>query len=574
MGYQAVLFCPDEKLARVISQVFNEVDFTVDVVTEPFTTVKKLMAQHYDAIVIDCESDQNSALLFKSGRNSSCNQNALAIAVVEGQAGVAKAYRIGANLVLTKPINLEQAKGTLRVARGLLRKNADTAVVARQEEFSKPGLAGAAAGFDSRPTVAGAAAGRAAVDANHAEVAVPLAAAPNTTTPQAPTLLAKVNEVPAASMSATLAKPPAVGAPLKASAPTEGNIAGESITASESPKPEETASAGQKGAANAPTGAAAPAPAKEAAKAEQSQEAAVEKIPGAPAPAAENDTIALQPVPSFAAVAEAPSFASFGEGGTEGAGSRKKIAIAVVILLALATAGYFVWNKVGAPAKTPHSTTLPGQPQDLPKAGLAPVVTPTDNQKREKVVAASMNANTSPGTVHQKSPAASPERIRLDLDSTAKNSGAAPLRVKAAASTAATTKTEAEDATVQPPSLLAVNSPANDNLSGLLTSDTGAAKPSLAEVKISQGVSQGLLIKRVEPRYSAAALSSHAQGTVEIEATIDREGNVVNPKVLKGDRILAAAALDAVRQWRYKPYYLNGQPVEIQTQITIKFKGN
>src|ERR1035438_701617 len=104
MGYQALLFCPDEKVARVVSQVFSEVDFAVDAATEPFAAVKKLMEQHFDAVVVDCQNEQNASLLFKSARNSSSNQNSLAIAVVEGQAGVAKAYRIGANLVLTKPI--------------------------------------------------------------------------------------------------------------------------------------------------------------------------------------------------------------------------------------------------------------------------------------------------------------------------------------------------------------------------------------------------------------------------------------------------------------------------------------
>src|ERR1022692_3601322 len=123
MGYQALLFCSDEKLARFVSQVFSELDFSVEPVHEPFAAVKKLMAQRYDAIVVDCENEQNASLLFKSARNSSSNQSSLALAVVEGQAGVAKAYRIGANLVLTKPINVEQAKGTLRVARGLLRKS-------------------------------------------------------------------------------------------------------------------------------------------------------------------------------------------------------------------------------------------------------------------------------------------------------------------------------------------------------------------------------------------------------------------------------------------------------------------
>src|SRR5271169_6867023 len=123
MSYKALLFCPDEKTARVVTQVLSDLEFRVEPCSEPFAAVKKLMAEHFDAIVVDCENEQNAALLFKSAHNSGSNQASLAVAVVEGQAGVAKAFRIGANLVLTKPINVEQAKGTLRVARGLLRKS-------------------------------------------------------------------------------------------------------------------------------------------------------------------------------------------------------------------------------------------------------------------------------------------------------------------------------------------------------------------------------------------------------------------------------------------------------------------
>src|ERR1700684_2177689 len=135
MAYQALLFCPDEKTARAVTQVLSELDFTVSPCTEPFGAVKKLMGEHFDAVVVDCDNEQNATLLFKSARNTPANQSSLAVAVVEGQAGVAKAFRIGANLVLTKPINVEQAKGTLRVARGLLRKN----------EAAKPASAGGAA---------------------------------------------------------------------------------------------------------------------------------------------------------------------------------------------------------------------------------------------------------------------------------------------------------------------------------------------------------------------------------------------------------------------------------------------
>ncbi len=92
--------------------------------------------------------------------------------------------------------------------------------------------------------------------------------------------------------------------------------------------------------------------------------------------------------------------------------------------------------------------------------------------------------------------------------------------------------------------------------------------------RISQGLSKGLLIKRVQPTYPPAALAAHAEGAVQIEAIIDKEGNVTNLKVLSGSAVLARAAVEAVRQWRYKPYYLNGEPVEIQTQITVNFKAN
>src|ERR1039458_4979146 len=123
MGYLALLFCPDEKTARTVTQVLSELEFAVESCIEPFAAVKKLMGQHFDAVVVDCDNEQNATLLFKSSRNDTPNQASLAVAGVEGQAGGAKAFPIGGNPVLTKPISIEQAKGTLCVARGLLRKS-------------------------------------------------------------------------------------------------------------------------------------------------------------------------------------------------------------------------------------------------------------------------------------------------------------------------------------------------------------------------------------------------------------------------------------------------------------------
>jgi len=97
-------------------------------------------------------------------------------------------------------------------------------------------------------------------------------------------------------------------------------------------------------------------------------------------------------------------------------------------------------------------------------------------------------------------------------------------------------------------------------------------KPVLQGLSVSQGVSRGLLFKKVQPVYPRNALDMHVEGSVELLATISKTGDITKIKVLSGDSQLAKAAADAVRQWKYKPYLLNGEPVEIQTQVTINFK--
>ena len=92
------------------------------------------------------------------------------------------------------------------------------------------------------------------------------------------------------------------------------------------------------------------------------------------------------------------------------------------------------------------------------------------------------------------------------------------------------------------------------------------------QMKVSQGVSQGLLIKSVEPVYPALAKQMRIQGEVELLANIGKDGSITDVKLLSGDSVLSRAAIEAVKQWKYKPYYLDDQPVAIQTQITVKFK--
>jgi TonB family protein len=98
----------------------------------------------------------------------------------------------------------------------------------------------------------------------------------------------------------------------------------------------------------------------------------------------------------------------------------------------------------------------------------------------------------------------------------------------------------------------------------------GVATPQ--RVRVSQGVSTGLLIHKVNPIYPVKARQEHIQGTVVLQAEISREGRIVNLRLISGPEELAPAAIGAVQQWRYRPYLLMGNPVEVETTIQVNFK--
>jgi protein TonB len=91
------------------------------------------------------------------------------------------------------------------------------------------------------------------------------------------------------------------------------------------------------------------------------------------------------------------------------------------------------------------------------------------------------------------------------------------------------------------------------------------------KLKVSSGVAEGLRTHYVEPTYPQMAKIAHIQGDVVLQATISKSGVIENLRGVQGHPILIQAAMDAVKQWRYKPYILNGDPVEVETTIQVKF---
>jgi protein TonB len=109
---------------------------------------------------------------------------------------------------------------------------------------------------------------------------------------------------------------------------------------------------------------------------------------------------------------------------------------------------------------------------------------------------------------------------------------------------------------------------------GSVLSSTPVAVPKIAtpqRVRVSSGVSTGLLVRKVPPTYPPLARQARIQGVVILQAQISKEGNIENLQLISGHPMLAPAAIEAVKQWKYRPYLLNGEPVEVDTQVQVNF---
>jgi TonB family protein len=609
MSYQALLFCPDEKTARVVTQVLTELDFTIEPCNETFAAVKKLMAQHFDAIVVDCDNEQNATLLFKSARNSAPNQSSLSVAVVEGQSGVAKAFRIGANLVLTKPINVEQSKGTLRVARGLLRK-ADATKPATINTPAPQAVSPSAPSFEAlRPTATSPFAERSE------KPAVPFATAAAKQSPGTPDITAAGFEVeeeegpkPEAAEAALLesmADPRAaklpwqqVTMPAPGQEPAVANPAAKAVVQAPAPqKPslqplgfgeskknkDAVLSSPSSGAGSA----AAAAPARETSRA--SGKVADTRFA---APEAHVVEPASTMIASTAPVVEAPMFSGLAvkDHEAEAQASSKKpffFAVAAVVLIAV---GYFGWSRLNVQqGQTAAQSSAAQLPVAVPQVSPAPVSgavageanTVTANPQGQMIAPDTTHSIQSGTTIASsaKPPAGSrfvaneptPSVNTSTSDPSAqqamvvKNPSPQPINPRAVS---------AEAAPAAAPPMLDIAGSTEDNaIAGIVSSvPARVPRPAGQTMKISQGVSQGLLVKRVQPVYPSQAMQMRLQGAVVLEATIGKDGSITRVKRVTGDALLARSAADAVKQWKYKPYYLNGEPVEINTEITVNFK--
>jgi len=110
---------------------------------------------------------------------------------------------------------------------------------------------------------------------------------------------------------------------------------------------------------------------------------------------------------------------------------------------------------------------------------------------------------------------------------------------------------------------------AENRLGSVLSLPTSLPQPALP---ISAGLTQGVLVHRVQPLYPPQARTLRLGGTVVLHAVVEEDGTVHDLSLVSGHPVLAHAAISAVRQWRYRPFRLNGKPVAMRTEIRVDFK--
>jgi periplasmic protein TonB len=615
MAFKSLLLSKDADLVQTLARLLKDLDVSVEPCSEPFAAAKRLMDQHFDAILVDCEDEQGAGWVLQSARMATASKKSVTIAIVGPQSASRGGPRAGENFVIQKPIVLKQVESTLRAARGLMADAGSPHSEAPPAASNMPAerplspvstpqtpgfhtaqgrppaemfdeLTAALDRLGPQPTpvkpvaAAPASFGSAAAAAPALEKPVPLAPAFEKPAPAAPAW-----EKPAAAAPAwekPVAPAPAPERHEEAVAPPVLRVPQQSwpglATATPSAPPKAEAPSVLPLAATAAEMKPAMRPAEEQARSNDALDNVRRRMNASAPPAwrTEVDEHRESPAPRFSTYAadERPSKGF----------PFKAIAVAMV-LVSFALFGYS-WYRGRHSTSTPGEQTqapaaAPQQQQPVAEPGSALPQSAPVSSSAEMAGGSSNEAPTNPA-IHAPKPS-KPVPAGAAAETTAPDTTTdlemppAPLVVEGGKRQSNSSPQQAE-AQLAPPTLDAVAGTAKPGLGGVVSSakvevpKLAAAPPPPQRIQVSQGVTQGLLVRQVKPQYPAMARETRVEGDVVLAAVIDKDGVVSDVRAISGPALLIPPALQAVRQWRYKPYLLNGQPVEVETQIKVQFR--
>lgn len=564
----ALLLSPDDQAVSAITGVLEEMSVTCERPLDGVSAAQKLNSQTFDLVLVDCENLPAAKLIFDVCRRGKNGNNPVPIAIVDGRAGLPTAFRLGAELILTKPVAKDQARTTIRTAVSRVRKDAQTneSVPAQpaSADVHSPVMPGAA---KSEERAQAAAAG--SVSSQLTSFAEP-----------APSFVPTF--VPAAGSTAPLSAPAATTEmhsatdeihatpPVLKLNPQSGSLSASSLSESSlsESSPDRAVSVELK-----PARPLKPSDDPVLAELERTELEESQLESSIPENSRPSKAAPLQP----AAKSGAPAFPSYRQGR-----QKRRGPLVALLMLVLAGGGFYaVWTyqpgfrdlaqpqidrvlALAGMALPPTSAPNPGKPstQLAPATTSAPAPeSPADpNHTQSKAPDSAMSSAASSATG---SPMASAVATPPVPPAATPSTAVAPPASAATAPTApVATKPEANKTSDRP-------ADSKKNAAAATPSDTQLPGENSAIILSSKGAEKRL-VQSVPPKYPVEARS--AQGTVVLKAVVDANGKVEGLRLVEGNATLAAAAIQAVKQWRYRPYLRDGKAQAFQTIVIVDFQ--
>ena len=548
---RALLLSPDDQAVSAITGVLEEMSVTCERPLDGASAAQKLNSRGFDLVLVDCENLPAAKLIFDVCRRGKNGNNPVPIAIVDGHAGLPTAFRLGAELILTKPVAKDQARSTIRTAVSRVRKEvpASESVPAQPASAAMPSAAvteerSQAAAISSQLTSFAEPGPSFVPAATPTSVSVAASAA----TLSAPALTLKVHSAED-EIDATQATPnlnPQSGS-FSASSFSETSS---DRTASLSPKP--------------------PRPAR------PSDDPVLAELEGTELEESQLESSELdKPAANQPAAASgAPIFSSHQRGQQK---RQRHGPLVALLMLVLVSAGFYAaW------------TYQPGfraiaQPQIdrvLALAGMALPPAPAPNPAKPPAqMAPATTLSPAPGSPidSNKTPSTIPESATGSATGSMTSSPitsatpAAPVRPSTTPGTAVAPPISRAVTAAAPLAGKAEVSKPSESTKGTpgATSDAQLPGESNTIILSSKGAEKRLA-HSVPPKYPAEARDT--QGTVVLKAVIDEDGKVDDLRLVEGNATLSAAAIQAVKQWRYRPYVRDGKALPFQTIIIVDFQ--
>ncbi len=524
----ALLLSPDDQAVSAITAVLEEMSVTCERPLDGVAAAKQLNSHNFDLVLVDCENLPAAKLIFDVCRRGSGGKSPIPIAIVNGRAGLPTAFRLGAELILTKPVAKDQARTTIRGAVNRVKKEQPASASHALEQSSIAQTETANSGLDSPRALAGS--NEVAQFPAESQALAAAASSQGQSVHEAAPISASASAVPTMSAAGAAISEVDSASAGKATTVTGGSTAG-TTTRQVSDDPvlaelDQLAAAGKEG---------------KPASNPDSQEEDESKPSKARGLLLALVALALVASGLYAAWVTQPGFRTLVQPQVE----------QVLSLIGMAH-----------PAQTPAPAPVRVKPAAQPVPAPAPTSPAGSASSSQPSADATGTAPaTATGTAAPQAAPSSPAS-----NTAAQTPGiAAPATNGTTATLAATNHVNITDSgkTAAAPTSGTQKTVDNKN------SDAGPSSDGVA-VLTSTGAEKRL-IRSVPPSYPASARSSGAEGPVVIKAVIDENGKVSSAQVVQGNTALAESAVTAVKQWRYRPYIRDGRVVPFQTIVQVDF---